>query len=82
MSERNFSRVFRKEAEISPGNFNDRVRIEHAKHLLECTDYLISEIAIKSGFLSDNVFRKAFNKYTNITPLQYRNYYHSSTVNN
>lgn len=82
MSERNFSRVFRKEAEISPGYFNDRVRIEHAKHLLECTDYLISEIAIKSGFLSDNVFRKAFHKYTNITPLQYRNYYQSSTVNN
>lgn len=80
MSERNFARVFKKEAGMTPGAFNDCVRIENAKRLLESSDYTISEIATMVGYASDNVFRKAFIRLVTTTPMHYRASFRSSTI--
>lgn len=80
MSERNFARVFKKEAGMTPGAFNDCVRIENAKRLLESSDYTISEIATMVGYASDNVFRKAFIRLVTATPMHYRDSFRSNSI--
>ncbi|MCC9042827.1 DJ-1/PfpI family protein [Myroides sp. M-43] len=81
MSERNFSRVFKKESGMTPGTFNDCVRIENAKRLLESSDIPVVEIAHMVGYASDNVFRKAFTKLVKVTPMHYRAAFQSTDIN-
>lgn len=47
-------------------------RLEHAKHLLISTDMKIADVALESGFSSENVFYSVFEKHTGMTPRQYR----------
>ena len=47
-------------------------RVEHAKNLLVTTDMKIVDIALDSGFLSENVFYGIFEKFVGMTPRQYR----------
>jgi len=47
-------------------------RLEHAKELLEKTDFTSAEIAYKSGFNSPSYFNKVFRKYYRISPGQLR----------
>ena len=47
-------------------------RVEHAKGLLISTDMRIADIALESGFSSENVFYSIFEKHTGQTPRQYR----------
>ncbi|EHQ41972.1 GlxA family transcriptional regulator [Myroides odoratus] len=82
MSERNFARVFKKEAGMTAGMFYDRLRIEYAKRLLESSDLSIATIAEISGFSSDTIFRKAFIKLVQAPPTQYRTNFQSTGINN
>jgi len=47
-------------------------RLEHAKELLEKSDYTSAEIAYKSGFNSPSYFNKVFKKYYQITPNDFK----------
>lgn len=47
-------------------------RIRKAKHLLEDTDYSISEIARMLGYESITYFEKTFKAYMSVSPLRYR----------
>ena len=47
-------------------------RIDHAKKLLVNTDMRIVDIALDSGFASENVFYGIFEKHTGMTPRTYR----------
>ena len=47
-------------------------RVEHAKKLLISTDMRIIDIALDSGFSSENVFYGIFEKFTGMTPRKYR----------
>ena len=47
-------------------------RVENAKQLLITTDMKISDIALESGFSSENVFYGIFEKHVGKTPRQYR----------
>jgi len=50
MSQRNFSRVFRKESGTTPAKFVERLRVEAARRQLEQTARAIKEIAASCGF--------------------------------
>ena len=72
MSERTFQRVFRRETGTTPGRFVERVRIDHARHLLETTTEGLPDIGRRSGFGAVETFLRAFRRQLGVTPSQYR----------
>lgn len=72
MSERNFSRVFRKEAGITFGAFLDMLRIEHAQNLLEYSELSLQQVAERCGFKSLSSLERLFLKHLELTPHSYR----------
>jgi len=64
--------LFHKETGQTILDFITKLRIGKAKSWLEDSDYKIYEIAEKTGYKSSQYFSKIFFKYTNMTPLEYR----------
>ncbi|HFC29819.1 MAG TPA: AraC family transcriptional regulator, partial [Oceanospirillales bacterium] len=57
-------RKVKKELNISPSNYIQKIRLEIAKQLLDKKSITVSEIAYASGFESLSYFSKSFkNKY-------------------
>ena len=65
-------RIFKKYLKISPANYINRVRIQHAAALLETKSYNISEIANHVGFDDIYYFSKLFKNHLGISPSKYR----------
>ncbi len=72
MSVRNFHQVFADQLGRSPGSALFRIRIEHAKQLLQESGDKIEVIAEQSGYNNNNSFEIAFKRSTGMTPKQYR----------
>ncbi len=49
-----------------------RIRVEHAKHLLETGTASFDEISYQVGYMDSSFFRKLFIKYTTLRPGEYR----------
>lgn len=75
MSARNFSRRFTEDIGISPGKYVEQARLEATKRLLENSVKTVEEIANGSGFNSEEVLRRVFQRHCGITPAQYRSRY-------
>lgn len=71
MSTLNFK--FRREFDMSIGQFIMNERMKIAKHLLISTTYNISEIALRVGFDNVYYFSNAFKKFNGVSPSFYRN---------
>lgn len=72
MSPRHFTRVFTREMKITPMEFVQNVRIDHARQLLETSDIPIKAVAYHSGFGSTRYMRILFSEKLGLTPAQYR----------
>ena len=72
MSERTFIRVFAREVGATPGQFVTRVRVEHARNLLERSAWTLERIAERSGFGSIDAFQRAFKAMQGASPSVYR----------
>ena len=72
MSRRTFSRVFRREAGIPPGEFVRRARIEAAQRHLERSHESVDQIAGKCGFGTTESMRRAFVSVLGVAPGAYR----------
>lgn len=70
MSTRSFHRKFIDIFEVPPGKFMERVRLDHARQLLEAGE-LSKSVAHKIGFKSDSAFRSAFKTAYGVTPSHY-----------
>ncbi len=66
------SKLFTDTYGISVPDFISQTRVRNAKEQLKNTEDSISEIAVKCGFLSSNVFIKTFKKWEGITPGVYK----------
>ncbi len=72
LSDSYFAHSFKDKFGISPKSYILKVRIEEAKELLENTDLKIADVALSVGFSSQQRFNDIFRKYTDVTPLRYR----------
>lgn len=80
MSRRTFERKFRKCTGNSLTEYVQRVKVEHAKKLLELTKKTINEIIFETGYNDIDAFRRIFKKYTDLSPLEYRKRYSSKSA--
>ncbi|MFF4019368.1 GlxA family transcriptional regulator [Streptomyces sp. NPDC001843] len=72
MSVRTFTRRFREEVGISPGQWLAQQRVERARHLLESTDLSIDQVARDAGFGTAQSMRQHLQAALGVTPTAYR----------
>ncbi|RJF86093.1 GlxA family transcriptional regulator [Sphingomonas cavernae] len=78
MSERNFSRVFRRETGMSAADFVEKARIDAVRRLLESGPPSVDAIAVKCGFSGQDAMRRAFVRQMQVTPGAYRRAFRSA----
>lgn len=72
VSTRYMRKYFNKYLGMNCTQYISLLRIARAKEMLWNTDKSITDIAMNTGFNSSQYFSRVFNKYTNMTPLEYR----------
>jgi transcriptional regulator GlxA family with amidase domain len=72
MSVRTFTRRFREEAGISPGQWLTLQRVERARHLLESTALSVDQVAHEAGFGTAQSMRQHLQAVLGVTPTAYR----------
>ncbi|WP_328538204.1 GlxA family transcriptional regulator [Streptomyces sp. NBC_00344] len=77
MSVRTFTRRFREEAGISPGQWLTRQRVERARHLLESSDLPMDQIAQDAGFGTAQSMRQHLQAVLGVPPTVYRRTFRS-----
>ncbi|MFI9806455.1 GlxA family transcriptional regulator [Streptomyces sp. NPDC052301] len=72
MSVRTFTRRFREEVGVSPGQWLTQQRVERARHLLESTGLSIDQVARDAGFGTAQSMRQHLQQALGVTPTTYR----------
>ena len=72
MSARNFSRVFTREAGVTPAEFVEQARVDAARVMLESSRAALKTVAYQCGFRDAQHMRSVFNRRLGVTPLQFR----------
>ncbi|AYL36635.1 GlxA family transcriptional regulator [Streptomyces sp. PDY-4] len=72
MSVRTFTRRFREETGVSPGQWLTQQRVERARHLLESTDLSVDQVARDAGFGTAQSMRQHLQAALGVTPTAYR----------
>lgn len=67
-----FSKIFKKELQISPHEYLINYRLARACELMETTDLTIAEIAATVGYDNQFSFSRVFKKYKQISPSDYK----------
>ncbi|MDQ0717657.1 transcriptional regulator GlxA family with amidase domain [Streptomyces luteogriseus] len=80
LSPRHFARAFRAETGMTPGRYVDRVRLEHARRLLEDTADGVEEIARTCGYGTPEAMRRAFVRTLGTPPAEYRRRFRPATT--
>lgn len=71
-STRTMARLFVKELGITPRDFIENIRLDHARNLLEATDLALKAIAFDCGFGTPEQMRSVFQRRLGVSPLGYR----------
>lgn len=66
------SRYMSKTFGMGFGDYLNKIRVEHAKKLLECSSKTINEIANEVGYASPSSFIRTFKRIEGITPGQFK----------
>lgn len=72
MSVRTFTRQFRVETGVSPGEWLAQQRVDLARHLLEATDLPVDRIAERAGFGTSASLRQQLRARVGVSPGAYR----------
>lgn len=72
MSSRNFARLFKRETDMTPGDYVEAARVEAARRMLEEGDTPLKKVARMCGFADQSSLRRAFMRRINVTPVEYR----------
>lgn len=77
MSVRTFTRRFREEVGVSPGQWLTQQRVERARHLLESTDLSVDQVARDAGFGTAQSMRQHLQAALGVPPTVYRRTFHA-----
>ena len=66
-----FRKLFKKYSGMSPIEYQIRVKISHAKRLLQTNTMRVAEVSDTLGFFDPAYFCKLFKKYTGVSPKDY-----------
>lgn len=80
MSRRTFTRRFRDEVGLSPGQWLTVQRVELARHLLESTDLTVDQVADRAGFGTGASLRQHLHTSCGVSPQAYRRTFRTSEV--
>lgn len=72
MSERHFRRVFNEHMRLSPKDYLQQLKLEHARDLLISSSMQIEQIAQSIGITHADIFRRVFKKRFGLSPSEYR----------
>ena len=72
MSRRTLERRFKNATGDTPLTYQQRIRVEASKRMLESQDMSFDEITFQVGYEDSSSFRKIFLKQTGLRPLEYR----------
>lgn len=72
MSRRSFTRRFRAEVGVSPGQWLASQRVDLARHLLETTDLTVDRVASEAGFGTGASLRQHLASTIGVSPTTYR----------
>jgi AraC-like DNA-binding protein len=64
-------RIFRQELGVSPLEYINSLRLQHARELLTNSSLNVSQIALETGFQDPNYFSRLFKKRIGVSPSQY-----------
>ncbi|MFE0170746.1 GlxA family transcriptional regulator [Streptomyces sp. NPDC059002] len=76
LSPRHFARAFHAETGMTPGKYVERVRVEHARRLLEDTSDGVEEVSRACGYGTPEAMRRSFVKTLGASPAEYRRRFH------
>ncbi|MCX5202886.1 GlxA family transcriptional regulator [Streptomyces sp. NBC_00237] len=79
LSPRHFARAFHAETGTTPGRYVDRVRLEHARRLLEDGPEGVECVSRASGYGTPEAMRRAFVKALGTAPAEYRRRFRTAT---
>lgn len=79
MSVRTFTRRFREEAGMTPGQWLTQRRVERARQLLEETDLPVDRVAAESGFGTGAALRQQLHAAVGVSPSTYRRTFRTQT---
>ena len=71
-SERVLRQQFRAQTGMTVNHYLRQLRICHAQYLLQHTEQMVSEVAMRCGFEDSNYFSVVFNREVGMTPVQWR----------
>ncbi|KRB59078.1 AraC family transcriptional regulator [Rhizobium sp. Root708] len=80
MSARNFARTFKRETQMTPGDYVEAARVEAARRILEESDTPLKRVASLCGFADQTGLRRAFMRRINVTPVEYRHRFRPSAT--
>jgi AraC-like DNA-binding protein len=68
LSQNHLIRLFRRDLQTTPGQYWDRLRVEHARHRLLQPDARVKEVALELGFTHLSHFSKWLKRHTGNSP--------------
>ncbi|MFF3323844.1 GlxA family transcriptional regulator [Streptomyces sp. NPDC002889] len=80
LSPRHFARAFQAETGTTPGRYVERVRLEHARRLLEETVHGVEEVSRVCGYGTPEAMRRTFVKVLGTAPAEYRRRFHAPVI--
>jgi transcriptional regulator GlxA family with amidase domain len=72
MGARHFARAFRAAFGLTPGDYVEALRLDHARQRLGARNQTVESVGHSLGFRSADVFRRAFERRYAVTPSAYR----------
>jgi two-component system, response regulator YesN len=77
-----FSKRFRAIVGVSYAEWSRRLRVQHARELLEIADLSITAIAAAVGYIDVTTFERAFRRVEGTCPREYRRLLHRNRLSN